>query len=356
MQQTGRSFDVSGGWVRWSRYELRDGRLKPAPGAELIRYDPWADFRANEGKYRTVHQPYQRLLQLGHDLEEAKANGAQSSFGRVVGAQTEMDQLILDWCNENGLLGLLPTFGHTIRLPFQKISRPGKKSQQALRQTTYQRSGGIWRAEEHVLLTPWAFLEDSRLRIRPFGPGYIWYDWETQRYDDLVLAQLEDFFEQPIDSSPSRKAKTFVPPRPGSEEFWTHYRESLVQIYVNIRRFVEAVGVLAKFDSNAAPDAQTIATASSAHYTLGALAEIAAPAFRFSPEQGRVEEVRESPGLLSTYALMFMWDRIERRRILRCQNCDGYFVSNEYRARYCTPTCRNTAQSRRYRSRTTAAK
>jgi hypothetical protein len=353
MQRTARSFDVSGGWTRWSRYELRNGRLRPAEGAELIRYDPWADFRANEGKYRTIRQPYQKLLQLGHDLTAAESKGARISIGQFSGAQNEMDQLILDWCNENGLLGLLPTFGHTIRLPFQKISlRRGRRSQQALQQMIYKRSGGTWRAEQHVLLTSWAFLEDPRLRGRPLGPGYIWYDWETQRYEDLVLGQLEDFFEQAIDSSPSRKPKAFIPPRPGSEDFWTHYRESLVQVYLSTKRFVDAVDVLAKFDS----EAETIVNvAGSAHYTLSALAEVAAPAFRFSPEHCRVEEVRESPGLLATYALMFMWDRIEQRRILRCQNCDGYFVSNEYRARYCTPTCRNTAQSRRYRSRTTAS-
>jgi hypothetical protein len=355
MQETARSFDVSGAWVRWSRYELLDGRLRPADGAELIRYDPWSDFRSNEGKYRTVHQPYQRLLQLGHDLAAAEAKGAQISIGRFSGAQNEMDRLILDWCNENGLLGLLPTFGHTIRLPFQKISlRRGRKSQQALKQTIYKRSGGSWRAEELVLLTTWATSEDPRLRVRPLGPGYIWFDWQTQRYEDLVLEQLEDFFDQPIDSSPSRKPMAFIPPRPGTAEFWTHYRESHIQVYLSTQRFMEAVDALAKFDGEADPGAPTIADAGAAHYTLSALAEIAAPAFRFSPEIGRVEEVRESPGLLATYALMFMWDRIERRRILRCQNCDCYFVSNEHRARYCTPTCRNTAQSRRYRSRAEA--
>jgi hypothetical protein len=79
------------------------------------------------------------------------------------------------------------------------------------------------------------------------------------------MEQLEDFFEQPIDSSPSRKPKSFIPPAPGSVEFWKHYRESLVEVYLSTRRFVAAADVLAKFESEAATGAHVLADARSAH-------------------------------------------------------------------------------------------
>jgi hypothetical protein len=62
-----------------------------------------------------------------------------------------------------------------------------------------------------------------------------------------------------------------------------------------------------------------------------------------------LEQVTISPGLLSSYALMFLLDQVENRRALRCEVCVRYFVSDERRALYCSPRCRHTAQSRRYR-------
>src|SRR5918912_966861 len=57
-------FDAAaGGWWRFEDYELRDGYIRPAPGAKLERYDPWADYRARQGK-RELQPPYKSLLGL----------------------------------------------------------------------------------------------------------------------------------------------------------------------------------------------------------------------------------------------------------------------------------------------------
>jgi hypothetical protein len=78
-------------------------------------------------------------------------------------------------------------------------------------------------------------------------------------------------------------------------------------------------------------------------------AQACAVSFRVSEATGRSEEVRASAGLLASYALMFLWDHADGRRALRCENCSRYFVSNEVRAEYCSPRCRNTASVRRRR-------
>ena len=38
--------DVSlGKWWRFSAYEIREGFIRPAPGAKLTVYDPWEEYR-----------------------------------------------------------------------------------------------------------------------------------------------------------------------------------------------------------------------------------------------------------------------------------------------------------------------
>ena len=64
-----------------------------------------------------------------------------------------------------------------------------------------------------------------------------------------------------------------------------------------------------------------------------------------------VEDTRRSAGLLASHALMLLMDRTDGRRCLHCAKCDRYFVSNDRQARYCSPRCRNAAQSQRHRNR-----
>jgi len=85
---------------------------------------------------------------------------------------------------------------------------------------------------------------------------------------------------------------------------------------------------------------------------LRCLAESAALQFEFYPGRVRIlDEERTPAGLLASFALMFLWDLRDGRRALRCKNCSLYFVSDEYRAAYCSIRCRNTAQSRQYRAK-----
>ena len=38
--------NIVGQWYRFDRYEVRDGYIRPVPGAGGGEYDPWASFRA----------------------------------------------------------------------------------------------------------------------------------------------------------------------------------------------------------------------------------------------------------------------------------------------------------------------
>jgi hypothetical protein len=120
MHQTNssKSLGVEGSWFRWSRYDIDNGVLVPAEGAELQQYDPWVDFRSNAGKYRTVDQPYVPILELHrkltilggkHNVWPTPARAAKR------GMQNEADELIVAWCNQHGFLGLVPVLSNSIR-------------------------------------------------------------------------------------------------------------------------------------------------------------------------------------------------------------------------------------------------
>ena len=116
-------FDVgSGAWWRFSRYELRDGRIGPSPGARLEEFDPWAAFRRARSASKREDPPYRSLLVLAQELKLSPSgqvrigaiplppDGQMSGFA-VEPALTltpESETKLLAWCSEYGLLGVLP--------------------------------------------------------------------------------------------------------------------------------------------------------------------------------------------------------------------------------------------------------
>jgi hypothetical protein len=123
------------------------------------------------------------------------------------------------------------------------------------------------------------------------------------------------------------------------------YGEPVYEIAEWALAFERAVTVVsAGSDGNACEDTQ---------YGLGFLCELASAASStFSlTKNGTLQEVRISAGLLASFALMALWDLEEGRRVYSCKNCGNHFVSKDPRAGYCSVTCRNTAQSRRYRTK-----
>ncbi len=97
-----------GYWWRFSKYELRDGYIRPAPKAELEEYDPWAAYHASWNydpdsatpyvEQRTSAPPYQSLLTLFHEFR----------FDALGEPDPESVEKLLAWCAEHGLLGILP--------------------------------------------------------------------------------------------------------------------------------------------------------------------------------------------------------------------------------------------------------
>ena len=320
-------------------------------GSELIEYDPWEGFRRNWGSYRTVAQPYTALLNLAAKLEALAAISvrptAASFDSELSGPQNEADENILEWCNEHGLLGLVPVLSDMIELP-GVIELEDNGSPRVLNSVTYYREGGIWDSRLSMIVpgernpigvaTARSWAQDHRGRVT-------WLDLDFYGRREEPLDHLRRYFTDSDNAG-------FRPDLPNGEQFWRRYCEPLDDFaHWASRIFRESVENLSRWQSDRVNDFDARLTAQRAHSKLNSLAAPAAPSFRFRPDTGRIDEERVSAGLLSSYALMVLLDREDGRRALKCNNCAAFFVSNESRAGYCSERCRNTASNRRYRTR-----
>jgi hypothetical protein len=358
----GKMAEVRGPWVRWSRYDLLNGVVVPAEGAEFQVYDPWENFRANVGKYRTVEQPYTALLELHRNLKEAEGRNIRplmllnrNFLGPAMrGPRNDAERLILDWCNRHGLLGLVPVLSNSIRVP-PAIEAGDHECTRIVTKLHHFREGGIWTSWRKTA-TPTAHspeaAEAAARKNAEEGPkpSVRWMHSLTHDYEEKKLEHIRDYFLPTAFGLHRPEEEPFRPPCPNTRAFWDCYGEPVWEFVEWCEIFALSVNYLSRWEGGAT-EGEAVLTVRQSNRVLTGLAQSAAHAFQFDPERNTTSEERVSAGLIASYALMFLWDRTERRRTIECQNCGSYFVSDEKRARYCSPRCRNTAQSRRYRSK-----
>ena len=81
-----------GQWWKFTRYELKDGYIRPAPDATLSAYDPWSEPppRAN-----TAYASLANLVPRGRDAGDKGTVSPDTATA------------VLAWCQQYGLLGVL---------------------------------------------------------------------------------------------------------------------------------------------------------------------------------------------------------------------------------------------------------
>lgn len=349
---------VSGTWVRASQYDLLNGVVVPADGAEFVDFDPWQEFRANVGEYRTVEQPYVKLLELNRNLKDAESKGIRPSYiafhpryiaGPLRGSKTKADELILAWCNQHGLLGLVPVLSNSIHPPIT-IGPDLHNSAWLVTKRHHFRDGGRWTPSRsdtrHIDTTP-KKAENAARKFADKGPkpGVTWFNWMNHVFEQKPLDYIEPFFR------PVWKDEPLNLPCPNTRKFWRCYGEPLQEFTLWCEMFALCVDHMSQWDVDKAKKEDAVHTVRQSFWALEGLAAGAAASFGFNHKTNTLDEKRVSAGLFASYALMFLWDWQAGRRALSCQACKRYFVSNETRARYCSPRCRNTAQKRRSRAR-----
>src|SRR5579862_875817 len=93
-------------WPRFSRYEIRDGRIAPAAGARIHWYDPMGDYLQSKKETRG-QPPYMSLVALVGRLNlELSASGwrLEENPGVAPPLSDQSINGILAWTSRHGLL------------------------------------------------------------------------------------------------------------------------------------------------------------------------------------------------------------------------------------------------------------
>ena len=241
--------------------------------------------------------------------------------------------LILEWCQQHGLLGVLLSRWEAISLApqpdeagqwFQR--RYSRGFGQALQ--VCETTGDVKDRPATVLIRGW-----NDFTLAEESPSKTW-----SRFFPSV-----EFFER----------DTFSYPQPYTEEFCQLYGERLMDFCNAAKMLTGAMLYLSGKEPSVQGDpkvarAQALDAMNWLRRPVGSVLDF--------EKDGSVKARRVAPSLLASFADMFAQDLVYRRPTLQCTCCGTPFVSSAYQARYCSATCRLREQKRRLRAQMNQAK
>jgi hypothetical protein len=300
--------------------------------------------------------------------------GKPEVFDSLISAATSFRMAIGSWTR------VIPTYGTKLWQCFEESSRPGALNFRIpcrsvlIAPTVFRRSMTNWSFRQATLLPSYgaALIPDTpsvqvaRLHRRfggawhtisatasPLSPtatpkdwppvGFADYTWYNALINSRGLDKLELYFPAVQVGS----ADLADMPTPNTAGFWSLYAETVTELIITAGTFEKAVSTLSK----QLRKGQNVEEIRQSIWFLDSLAQTVIPTSEVDAG-GRLIQVRRSPGLLASYALMILTDLEDGRKIIDCEHCGDLFVSNELRAAYCSKKCRDRARSRRSYHRT----
>jgi hypothetical protein len=331
-------------WWRFSKYEIREGRIAPAPDARLIRYDP--------------HDP--GLIDQPHSAIYNMVKGCGFSSHPYVEHHISDEKLtaILQWCGTFGLLGLLPA-----KL-LQLNAWPRWMDQQALglkfptypktlRTPTGWRDADTFRPDvsssdaiENSPLTAQHAKKFKTDRIPEF-PRVIQYE------DGLFTSKLPSeakLFRYFPGMQPSEADKADYP-IVASDEFWRRYGEPIDEFIIAIKQIANIMDLASDFlagriEGQHKPEDIGRAFGFLNQYLMGLHPFM-------TPLKGN-EKIRDgltSYSLLQTIARMIQRNALDGLQPRICPNCSVPFHNRDSRMIYCGRRCQRQSITARQRAR-----
>jgi predicted nucleic acid-binding Zn ribbon protein len=285
----------SGQWFRFSRYDLRHGRIRPAHGSQMEIYRPWAEYESSR-RLTLGTPPYMSLVNFVEELFEPTTTGwgvihLSTDYSHAV-KNDHVRKRIADWSSRHGLLGFLPQRLADLGTSFGGLVGRWFGSNESL--TPEQHVAQVWRNQTIVLNQTWPKWEQGFVGTavmwessfwRSYGePVFDWVEWA------LLFWQMVKFVADPLTNNQNR---TY------GFEFLSDQQRSAGRIF--------GIGADNSLD----------------------------PIF---------------PSLMAMFVFMFVQDLIAHKRLITCALCGRSSMTSAYQAQYCSQRCRWIAQKRRQRN------
>jgi hypothetical protein len=332
---------ITGGWWKFSRYEIRGANICPSFGATLEWYDPWDRYRISVLK-KDVPRPYEDLLRLFNSI--AARHQERSTQDKV-----------LEWCSEYGLLGSLPQVLQRVQsVPRWVENPPGCW----IEYCDWVRIGEHWHPSlryrpANVAIGARDLFRDSPLPLFPQAGAPITKDhaaWETPCAFYSHTADGYDFNAEPPMIETSRLIASYFPrchdtdaepfdcPIPATRRFWQLYTEPYTGFLGEASRFCSTISAFLE---------------RSGFQDLTSFQKYLAPLSMAleKDEDGKLQERWSSPSLLCTFARMAYQDLAASLTLKSCECCHRPFITDNQRTHYCSQNCGWRLRKRKARSR-----
>lgn len=392
----------SGAWWKFSKYEIADGYIGPAPDAELEEYDPWQRYLEARATRKDRDPPYRALLALVEHLDADACRGLNFAGPGDVDLDSSLKKKLLVWCKLHGLLGLLPQLYSRIACPpavFAAVEGGGgaDKIKVRLIWVRYMWGPQGWgRLEKRMDVAP----SDARQFFQKVRAGgwvaevesppegdefsvqsgsHLWsgvvpdelvspdvmlrgrLSPESRAYATSLGTYVGDMGVDDAFVSSRRLVSAFFPekrgrenvahiPEPHTEGFWGEYREPVGMFFawaLRLRLAIEALRGEAPTWGRLGYGSPNV---SDGKRLLDALVWSVRPTLDVNTA-GQFEQQWSAPSLFSSLSMMMYLDLVEGGSIKLCAACGTPFTARDYRTQYCSHRCQNTAQKRRQRMR-----
>ena len=338
-------------WVRFNRYDVQDGIIRPAPGATLERYDPWSEVERSAAGARTP--PYGALLGLMQSTRFEPVEGP----GRLITLAPDSETRLTDWCAQHGLLGVLLHRAQTVTLAPRWRILEGTEDALIPAQQQLVRTNQGWMRTERQHSRPGEQFTDRVIGglVAPRHQAPRHWPEPSALVQDLRMGAwtteaLSPTWARFFPHVPDEEREIYPYPLPGTDAFWEIYREPVLDFYAAATFLLGAIRTLAGLPSGAAVPSEQAPETQLAIDGLNRFLGPVGPAAVLGANR-QLRQQWSTSSLLGAYAMMALMDTTEARRPRLCDNCGALFVSKAYQARYCSETCRHTFQKRRYRRR-----
>jgi hypothetical protein len=299
--RTGHMRVIGQRWWRFTRYEIRGGRICPAKGADLVEYDPLA--HSSEARGKRAMTAYSGLFQA----VEQGAGGRQT---------LKRQEALLEWCGKNGLLGLLLHGVEWIAIPNGRLAYD----------TVYSPTAIGW--ESRNVLRRELFLSGDRPDRPPMAR------FKTSPTGEAATYTLDSEPWMRFFKVYRRKEKRYFFAAPTSAEFRRHYVESVASFVAAARSLKQAAENLEKSrEVNAEPARRW------GERELNALLSAVGVAVTWEARTRSYQQVWTSRSLLGALALQVLEDLSVGRRIVACGVCATVFVGGGSHERFCSRRC-----------------